>query len=337
MSDGLPDFLRPALRRDGPRLCRIFKDVTMESDLHLAVERDPDFFALYDMQQADCTPYVLTLDDEIEGMGTFMARDGYIDGEVTRIGYAGDLRFTAAARGARHLADVYGPAMRDAGARFKTNVFLTAVITSNRRAVAALTGRRDRQPDMPVYTPIRRFRISNVQYTTQRRPRFTDLTVRTATADDIPKVAAHLHADHKRRSFGYVFTEELLRHRLAHWPGLSLQSFYLAFDQDRLVGVTAAWDAQAVKRYRVLGYYRAMRWIRMGFNLAAFLARFEPLPPAGGLMKYFYLTHVSVPSNDPAVMAALVDHIYTDHYGRGYHFFCACVLDDDPLAEAFSR
>ena len=45
-----------------------------------------------------------------------------------------------------------------------------------------------------------------------------------------------------------------------------------------------------------------MRWVRAGANAMAWFLRSEPLPAAGELFRYFYLTHVS--AEDPAIMAA---------------------------------
>lgn len=328
---------RPATPADGPRLCQLFAAITMESDLHLAVERDPDFFGLYDMQRAEPFPFVLVQRGEIEGLALLSARDGWLGGERRRVGYAGDLRFTGKVRGGRILRRFFAPVLGDGARRLGADLFYTVIITSNRRAVAALTRRSERYPDVPIYTPFCDFRITNVQYTVRKRPRPTGLEVRPAVDGDLPAIAALLGAEHRRAPFGYVVDEALLRQRLDRWPGLSVGDFYLAFDGSALVGVAATWDANAVKRYRVLAYRRSMRWIRLGFNAAATLGRFGKLPPAGGLMRYFYLTHVAVPSQRPEVMAALLDRIYAQNYGRGYHFFSACVLQDDPLAPAYRR
>ena len=80
-----------------------------------------------------------------------------------------------------------------------------------------------------------------------------------------------------------------------------------------------------------------MRWARRGFNLGAKLGGFTSLPAPGGLLRYCYLTHVSVVDDDPAVMAALLDRIYADLHGRGYAFLTAYRGAGDPLAPAFDR
>ena len=76
---------------------------------------------------------------------------------------------------------------------------------------------------------------------------------------------------------------------------------------------------------------------RAAFNAGSAARGYDPLPPAGDPLRYFYLTHVSVRGEDPAVMAALLDRIYAEYHGKGYHFFSSFVMEDDPLARAYSR
>jgi hypothetical protein len=159
--------------------------------------------------------------------------------------------------------------------------------------------------------------------------------VRTATAVDVPAIAALLDRDHRARPFGYRFDQGEFEHRLAHWPGLALERTYLAFDRaGALAGVTSAWDPAAVKRYRVLAYRGGMWWMRTLWNAAAPLLGGTPLPPPGADFRYLYLVHTSIANDDPAVFRALVERVYADFHGHGYHFLSTCEYERDPLAPA---
>src|SRR5437773_1116146 len=72
--------------------------------------------------------------------------------------------------------------------------------------------------------------------------------VRTATEEDIPAIVELLDRDHRARPFGYRYDQGEMEHRLARWPGMTLERTYLAFDpRGRLGGMTSAWDPAAVK------------------------------------------------------------------------------------------
>ncbi|MES1205107.1 MAG: hypothetical protein ABUS79_04145, partial [Pseudomonadota bacterium] len=171
------------------------------------------------------------------------------------------------------------------------------------------------------------------QFTRRRRPP-PPQQVRTATPDDLALLRAFLDADHRRRPFGYRFDDGELEHRLSVWPGFSLQRTYLAFAGGRLVGCTSAWDAAAVKRYRAEAYRGQMRWTRWGWNTAARLFGWPPLPAPGQDFRYLYLCNTSVDGDNPDTLRALIDRVYADFHGRGYHFFSLAVYEEDPLAAA---
>lgn len=329
--------MRLATREDGPALCRLFRDIPMEGDLQVRFERDPDFFALYDLQRTPHRTVVLEADGAIEGLGSVLVRDAYLQGERTRVAYLADLRLTRRIRGGaflgHHFPREYKRLQEELGFRHAYTVILDA----NRAARWALVKRHRDYPDQPRYVPWRKFSILNVQLTRPRRVRSGGLEVRRATAADLHDIAQLLAADHRQRPFGYVLNRDVLQQRLRDWPGLSLENFYIARRGPQLLGTCAAWDPVAVKTFRVLGYRNQMVWARRAFNTLALLTGSKRLPPAGGELRFFYLSHVSVLGEDPAVMAALVDRIYSDTRRAGYHFLTTCVYEDDPLAPAYRR
>jgi hypothetical protein len=335
-SSTAPTLTRLASEADNEALCDLFRQVTMDADLHLCVERDPDFFGLYRIQEADMRCFVCESENTISGVASILAREGYLGGQRARVAYAGDLRLLPRARGtflSHHLGPVFNQALSDLGCE----VALTAVIESNEAARRALVIRKTRYQNKPIYRLLRRFSILNVQFTLPRRLARSVYDVRQACVDDIPAIAAHLARDHERRPFGFVFDAALLKRRLVSWPGLSIENFYLAFAPGgHLVGVAAPWDAQALKRYRVVAYRGRMRQLRLGVNIAATLFRSERLPAPGGLFRYLYLTHVSILDDNPDVMKALINRIYVDYRKRRYHFLTTNIFENDPLAPAFS-
>jgi hypothetical protein len=308
----------------------------MKTDLELSIRRDPDFFGLYRMQTEDFECWVGGEDGAIQGMGTILVRDGYLDGKPARVGYLGDLRVTPHLQAGRLIGRFYGSVLERFSETRGCAVYLTTIIASNTAAVRALTGEGGRKLGIPQYTLLRNFDIRAIHLALRRpRPR-TPYRVRRATASDIPALARFLDRDARHRPFGAVFTEPALLRRLRDWPGLTIDRFYLAFDQaGSLSGCCALWDAAPVTRTVVTAYRGSMRWVKRGYNTMARLVRAPRLPPAGGELRYAYLTHQAVPSEDPRVWRALLEAVYTDSRRSGYHFLSACVYQDDPLEPAY--
>lgn len=327
--------LRLATRDDNAALLELFADVPMQGDLVLATQRAPDYFALFDLQRGDTEVWVHGEPGRLDGMGALHVRDGWLDGRPCRVGYLGDLRTRFSARRARGLPRLYGPLLEEVSQRRGVDVFLTAVMVSNAAALQALVRRKASRTAQPHYTPLRRFGAVSIQFALRREPRPGPCTVRRATPEDVPAMTALLDADHRARPFGYRYDTGELEHRLARWPGLRVEDTYLAFDTGgRLVGCTSAWDPWEVKRYRVLAYRGGMRWVRRGFDALATVLGRPRLPAPGQDFRYFYLCNTSVQGDDPAIFRALVERVYADFHGRGYHFFTLQLDEADALAPA---
>lgn len=334
--DAAAIYLRRATVDDGAAMCDLFARVPMETELALSIRRDPDFSALLRLQSDDWECWVAEEEGRVQAMASLVFRDGYLGGELRRVGYLGDLRLSPDVQGRHLLNRVYGPTLAESARARGCAASLTAVIASNERALRALTVQNRRQRAMPRYTPLRDFRIRNVHLALPRFPQGSAFRVRRATEADIPALAAFLDADARRRPFGQPMPEAELRRRLREWPGLRIDSFYLAENASgELVGCLALWDAAPVKRTIVAAYRGGMRRVKMGYDLAARLLRFPRLPDPGQELRYLYATHQAVPSRDPAVLRALLERAYADHRRSGYVLLSFFAPEGDPLDPAF--
>ena len=324
--------VRRATEEDNEQLLELFSDIPMRGSLILTTERAPQFFSLYTLQDADTECWVYERAGRLLGLGTIISREGWVDGRSTRVAYLGDLRARPEVRGA--LARFYGQIFGDFQARTGCEHFYTGIMASNARALKSLTARGEHRKTQPRYDIFRRYDAIQVQF--QRRPRVaaSHLRVRTARPEDLSAITRFLADDHKNRPFGYRYDAGEFEHRLATWPGFSLDQTYLAFKNGALHGVCTAWDARDVKRYRVLAYRGQMRWVRWGYNAGSRLMRYTPLPQAGSCFNYFYLANLSVFERDPATLSAMLHRIYRDFWGQGYHFFMLYMEEADPLASA---
>ena len=149
--------IRPAARSDNAALLELFGSVPMTGNLVLSTRREPDFFALYDIQRGDSECWVYDRGAKLAGLGAFVIRDGWLEGRPTRVGYLGDLRTTFAVSRERGLLRLYGPVLGDVATRHGCEHFLTAVLASNASALRALVRRRPERASQPRYTRLRRF------------------------------------------------------------------------------------------------------------------------------------------------------------------------------------
>ena len=328
--------IRLAGEADNEQLLSLFGDIPMRGSVVLTTERAPRFAALYELQEVQQECWVYELDGRLMGLGTILSREGYIHGQPAQVAYLGDLRARKEVRGA--LTRFYGKVFGEFVARTGCAHFYTGILASNAQALRALADRGDHRRDQPRYDLLRRFDAAQLDLIRRpRRPSGGALRVRVAHAHEAPALAAFLDEDHRRRPFGYRYDQGELERRLASWPGFSLQQTYLCEDgAGRLRGVCTAWDADAVKRYRVLAYRGSMRWVRAAMNLGSRVMGYTPLPPAGQTLRYVYLANLSVPDRDPEVLSALISRVYADLYGRGYSFIMLYMEQGDPMRAALT-
>jgi len=333
--------VRLAAPQDEPALRRLFSSITMDADLSLRVDREPDFFALYEIQgDAVCEPWVGILDGELVGLGTLVARNGYLGGEVRRIGYLGDLRLDPRIRGREVLATLYGPCLDGFATRHGVGVFYTAVIASNARAVRALTGPSAHDLGIPTYHLLQRFSIRAVQTIGARRPgRAARRTwrVRRASEADLPALARLLDHDARTRAFGAPIDADRLERSFARWPGLAVEDVHLLERRDtgELVGSLAPWDATPVKQTVVTAYRGSMRWVRRSYDIAATLVRAPRLPAPGSALRYCYATHHAVTDPDPEAARLLVHAAWRSvRASGGRHVFLSCRVPRSDGSEA---
>lgn len=332
---GGPGTIRLVHRQENDALLRLFSDVPMKGSLQLTTDRSPDFFALYDIQRAHTECWTYDIDGQPQGLGTMIVRDGWFDGEPRRVGYLGDLRAAASIRGNGALPRMYGTGFEQACERLGCELYYTAILSSNAWALKALVEKSAKRRYQPHYQLLHRFDAVQVQFT-RAKDRSRRIAVRTATPADVPEITRLLNDDHRRRAFGYRFDAGEFEHRLARWPGFTLDATYLAHDGNRLLGVTTLWDAGPLKQYRVVAYRGGMRLARAGFDVVARLTGNTPLPAPGGSFRYRYLANLSVVDDRADVLEALLRATYGDTLGRGYHFLMLYMQEGSALNAALN-
>lgn len=325
MASGIDEVLtkvRRASRADNELLVDLMAHVPMEGSLALSTRRDPDFFALYEIQRGSA--HAFTYDDgKMQGMASALVRDGYLDGTAQKVGYLGDLRIRGASKARRAFPFAFGKFFADVIQETGCENFLTGVIASNALAMRSLAARKKGREAQPYYHPLMRFEMASVQMVLPRRARVVSgVNVTTATPADVTAIATFLAHDHATRPFGYRFDDGEFEHRLARWPGFTLDNTFVARRHDKtIVGVCTAWDPSPVKRYRVMRYAKDMRALKIALDVASKIVRCPALPDVGEDFRSLYLTNLSIADDSPVVLRALLERVYQHAWKLRVHFF----------------
>jgi predicted N-acetyltransferase YhbS len=301
--------VRLATAADNEQLLALTRACPMEGSIALCTERDPNFFALTELQ-GDPT-YVAVAEDgdgQIVGCASLALRRVYVDGTETACFYAGDLKVASGARGSavvQRLHKLLDEAVRD----LPVDLGYTSIVVGNRAAEALAGSRRG----MPLYRAVGRVRICAVVGASRGREKPSGIT--TAMSDDLPELVALLNSFNAGHNFAPVWTESELA-KVLEAPGLTLDHFHVVRERGRIVGTLAAWDQSALQRTRILGYPRSLAVYRGLHNLAAFAHKRPRLAGRGDVLRQLSITHIAVDAGRPDVFRRLLASVWLRSGGR---------------------
>ncbi|MDX1692142.1 MAG: hypothetical protein R3208_00145 [Ketobacteraceae bacterium] len=327
--------LRLAQPEDNDSLCALFRSVSMPSDLILTEEREPDFFALRKLHSG--TPYTIVLEDKsdnlaeqerIAGCCSVVVRKGWLNGEIKSIGYLCDLRMAERFRSGKVFPQSISIFIDYIKRQEPVDVFYFSIMRSNASAQYA-----QRMANASLITP---YHMVNLQVLNRAIPQ--TLEVNQLQDSDIPELAAFLGKQARKRAFGFVIDEAMLRNRIESWPDFGVNNFFAIRNKEgKIVACAAPWNnADSLRRSRVHGYRGTMKLIRKGIDLEARLRGHAPMPKPGECFNLLGLTHLEIENDDPELMNQLLRGIYNHHRGRNYHFIAAFVPQQSKLEKGLS-
>lgn len=324
---------RDATPEDNDALVALSVACPMEGDIGLAVDRDPDFFALNRLEGQSWWVGV------VDGPGgtpvgciAVAERLVHRNGEPTTAMYVSDLKVHPAHRGtgvadsltswAQHLClDRHGPDVL---------TFLT-VLAGNEAMVRRMSGPRG----LPRLRTVATFRSHTIPLLWSHRRPDASVTVVAGTTEDVDEMAALWTRVAPGRQLSAVYDASTLGAWIDASPDLDLAQYRLARRPNgALAGFAGFWDQSSFKRLRVTSYSPKLTAVRGGYNVLAPLAGGTRLPPPGGALHNLTALHICVVGDEPAVLRALVVDAYNAHRHRGFSFLNVGLDAADPLAPA---
>jgi hypothetical protein len=263
----------------------------------------------------------------LAGMGTRAIKSAYVNGRRSEIGYLCNLRILPEHQKSSGLARGYN-FLRELHSDNRAKLYLTTIIEGNSNARNILESGRS---SLPAYHDIGRFSMHALRLKENRELCLSSLIdTRCATPDDIGQIVEFLNAEGSRKQFFPEYRHGDFESKDGILLGLQLEDIYLAFDGDRLVGVTAAWDQTAFRQNMIAGYSRLIRAFRPFVNVGLGLLGYPILPKSQTVLNYFSLALVCIKDNDADTFSALLNTIISERKDR-YSFMIGGFHENDPL------
>jgi len=317
--------IRLATPKDNPALLALSAACPMQADISLAIERDPDFFALA-RARGDGHTYVAESGGRVVACGGVGRRPAYVFGEPAEMGYLGDFKVLPAFRGhglARRILDAIDADERNA----PPAPYLASIAAGN-----AATDRAVRRIGLN-RAVVRLGAFTSYQLLPLFRPRVASrFDIGPADVRDETELAELLDGFHQPRSFAPVFREGGLRRLLDTSPGMQLGDYRIARHRGRIVAAAAVWDAAPVKHTRICGLTRGLHRLSRLVRTAGAVVSLPPFPAVGELLRSLYIRHAACAPGAADALAAVVRSIVGDAAARRLHFALFTCAAGDPLA-----
>jgi hypothetical protein len=329
----IKEFLRPypEMRVAGPQdndeILAFFARTDLKGrGFNLTYRREPDFFAFIHLHSDDAL--VLTYRNELEeiqGLATFVFRDAWVQGQIVRACYLGDLRIGADRGASRTWRRIYSAILthKKEIEQFRAiEVFYTCLIDENTQSRHSLS--QNKKSGFR-YSPVAPYSMVTLL---ARRPVTAKAVGSTiGPAASLPSLLSFYESHDSEIPTGYVYQKEIPR-RLQRWPELSLKDFFLVSEATTSaapapLAACAFWSPRKTKRIMLSGLPWALRAL-LGFRRE---------------LKVLYVTHLVFRkglshAEKERAFVAILNKAWQVRKTKHYRFVAFCDFQRDSLKGA---
>ena len=319
-----------ASEADDADLRRLLRENPIPGSISLSFEREPCYFDASAVEGEFHQTIVAREADtgKVIACGNRAVRPMFVNGEVREIGYMSQLRVDPKygkglylARGLAGGFKKYRELHRDGRAPF----YVMSVIEDNLPARRLLTSGLSEYPQAREYTRIFTYAV----YPLRRKREIVlpaSLRIRRGDERHAQAIVDCLNRNNACKQFAPHWTcESLFSHNL------SPSDFFLALDDERLIGCLACWDQSAFKQTVVRGYSGSLKRWRKLINFFSRFGFVPYLPEPNTPLRHSYASHLAIEDDDPLLFSALLRGVYNHNLEQNYSYFMIGLPESNPL------
>jgi hypothetical protein len=311
------------------RIRRLLRNIDMPGAVKLSYCREPDYFAGESVYGPLCQTIVYERDKTVMAMACRSIKPVFVNGQETTIGYLSGLRIDPAARNTGMLGRGY-KALHALHSDGCAPAYLSTIVSANTAAQTLLTSGR---ACLPEYRGIGSYRVYTMPlYRGGRRRRRNRTKIIDGSKIGLCEIVRFLQDQGRRRQFFPVYRESDFNS--ARMRGFMPGNFLVAIDGSKITGVLGIWDQGGFKQNIITGYGGMMAAVRPLLNGAMSVAGFYSLPMPGRELKLLVASFVCIASDEPSILAALLDAAEAHYSGSVYWGISLGLHERDPLRKA---
>jgi hypothetical protein len=287
--------IRLASTNDNQMILDFYHESNMDTDhSKIVYKRGNDFFAFLN-ERSDHSLTFLLLDEneKLWGIGVASFRKGYINGQLTTVGYLGDLRVKLNRKLIREWRQMYADFIKFSPQIPEVNYcqhFQTVLINSNKASKNNLAETKiphlhyERQA---VYSMLNIFGYLHAPW------RNKVYTIKRASEKDL-KAIIELYNQDNNRPFAHDWTNEI-NHRLKSWSHFKIDNYVLVYQDNKLVATTCSWNAKKNKQIIISKIPLMLKLLSPILSHLPFV-KIKPLPVENEPLDILYLNRFAFSS-----------------------------------------
>jgi hypothetical protein len=327
-------IIERALLSDNSAICELCQ-IPMVGDISLTMERDPDYFINAGIQNQEVEIYVCRQQNRIVGVFSIGKRTVFFDGSPRQLRYFSDLRIHPEFQKSMLLVRM---------SRFlKTNKIIQeneishAVIFSENKTMTDLIEKVDdhflKKASLLKFSLYGDYCSYMISLSKQRKKKKSNLHIRKAESKDIETMQLFFNKEAPSKQLYPCYNFSCLDD--SYYYGLKINDFYLAFEKEKLVGITGVWDQRKFKQTKIYSYSGSIKFVRPLLNIASKITKGFILPEPGEKLNYFMLHTILTQNNEPKIFKDLLEKIYADNYLSEFSYFLCGLDKNDGLCHVF--
>lgn len=314
----------------------LLREQAMGGAVRVSLQREPDARLAAGIE-GDRHYMIVARDratDRVVALCSRAVRDVFVNGKPARLGYLGQLRRDPTIPRQRRLLVEGFAACARTHQPDELPYDLTSIVADNMAARRLL---ERGLPGLPTYRPLCEFVTLVIPVGRMRRRRASaGRRVLRGCDELLPAIAACLQRNYKRRQFAPAWSTDDLRSPV-RTRGLHAQDFFVACENERVIGCLARWDQRGFKQTVIDSYAsRLARW-RPVVNVALAFTGRPHLPRPGQQLQFAYLSHVAVDEHCSDVLIDLIDVARNDTVGSGVNYLIIGMAAENLLLGSVRR
>jgi hypothetical protein len=310
---------------DDADLRRLLQANPMRGAISVGFAHEPDYFRGTKIAGATDRILLARENGRLVAAGRCTTRPAWLNGEVRRVAYLGELRLDASAQGRWDILRGGYAFFAAEYARDPADFCFTSIVADNARA-RRLFERGAR--GLPRYEFIGEY--LTLLRPARRRPAQLPHGIEAVTGAEVPLVelAEFLNAAAQSQNLAAHWAAEKITDLARH--GLRPVDIVVLRQGARIVACAGVWDQQSFRQIQIHGYRPLLAAVRPWHNLLAPVLGTVRLPPAGGFLRQGWLTPCACAADRPELLGPLLQRAGDTAARRGL----ACTALGLPAGDA---